>query len=42
MIPRDREKFRIHSNMDSGRVIKTVRINGLSVHSGSCYFSRQI
>lgn len=45
MISSDGEKFRIHSNpanMDSGKAIKSVRINGLSVHSGSCYFSRKI
>lgn len=38
-----KKKIRIHSNpvnMDTERAIKSVRINGLSVHSGSCYFSK--
>ena len=43
MISSNGKKIRIHSNpvnMDSGRAIKSVRINGLSFHSGSCYFSK--
>ena len=39
MISSNGKKIRIHSNpvnMDSGKAIKSVLINGLCAHSGSC------